>query len=137
MFDSYSLYTPVLCLMMKTNFSIGSWNIQGLGGKTEDEQFVSCLKYDINILLETWKGSDSNSNIEHFKILQKSRKKKLRSKRFSGGIIIYYKSNLHKGISEVNNVTKSENRLWFKLDKFFFGFKMCLLCSTFVIFILQ
>ena len=133
MFDSYSLYTPVLCLMMKTNFSIGSWNIQGLGGKTEDEQFVSCLKYDINILLETWKGSDSNSNIEHFKILQKSRKKKLRSKRFSGGIIIYYKSNLHKGISEVNNVTKSENRLWFKLDKFFFGFKKDLyVCACYV-----
>ncbi|CAG2193071.1 unnamed protein product [Mytilus edulis] len=108
---------------MKTNLSIGSWNIQGLGGKLEDDYFLSSLKYDINILMETWKGADSSTNIVNFNYVQKSRKKKLRSKRYSGGIIVYYKSTLHKGISEVLNVTKSDNRLWLKLDKFFFGLK--------------
>ena len=56
---------------MQANISIGSWNIQGLGGKIEDDNFISSLKYDINILQETWKGADSKCNIANFNILQK------------------------------------------------------------------
>ncbi|CAC5411506.1 unnamed protein product [Mytilus coruscus] len=118
---------------MKTNLSIGSWNIQGLGCKLEDDYFLSSLKYDINILMETWKSADSSTNIINFSYVQKSRKKKLRPKRYSGGIIVYYKSTLYKGISEVLNVTKSDNRLWLKLDKFFFGLKKDIyLCACYI-----
>jgi hypothetical protein len=39
-----------------------------------DEDFLSNLKYDINILLETWKGADFC--MPNFSIFQKSRKKK-------------------------------------------------------------
>lgn len=81
------------------------------------------MKYDINILLETWKGSNPNYNFTEFKTFQKCRKKKKSSRRYSGGIIILYKSNLHQGIS-LFDITPSENRIWMKLNKYFFGFRI-------------
>ena len=84
-----------ILLLMINNFSISSWNVKVLGSKYRDEDLLSNLKYDINILLETWKGADSDFCIPNFSILQKSRKKKKRSKRYSGGIIVLYESE-HK-----------------------------------------
>lgn len=54
---------------MINNLSIESGNINGLGDKCRDDLFMSCLKYDINIILETWKGSDSSLNLSEFKTL--------------------------------------------------------------------
>jgi hypothetical protein len=81
--------SPDNLLLMIHNFLISSWNVQGLGSKYRDEDFLSNLKYDINILL------DPDFCIPNFSIFQKSRKKKKRSKRYSGGIIVLYKSE-HK-----------------------------------------
>lgn len=81
---------------MINNLSIESGNINGLGDKCRDDLFMSCLKYDINIILETWKGSDSSLNLSEFKTLQKCRSKHKRSKRFSGGIVILKKQNCIK-----------------------------------------
>ena len=118
---------------MLNNFTISSWNVQGLGDKCRDEDFMSSLKYDINILLETWKGTDSEFNVPNFNVFQKCRKKKRRSRRYSGGIIVLFKSEYRKAISEVPNITSSENRLWFKLDAGFFGFKKDLfVCACYI-----
>ena len=123
-----------ILLLMINNFSISSWNVQVLGSKYLDEDLLSNLKYDINILLETWKGADSDFCIPNFSILQKSRKKKKRSKRYSGGIIVLYKSEHESGISEITNITTSENKLWFKLDARYFGFKNDLfVCACYTI----
>jgi len=93
---------------------------------------LSNLIYDINILLETWKSADSDFCIPNFSIFQKSRKKKKHSKRYSGEIIVLYKSEHKSGISEITNITTSENRLWFKLDARYFGFKNDLyLCACY------
>lgn len=116
-----------------SNLAISSWNIQGLGDKCRDDFFLSFMKYDINILLETWKGTDHNYNLKDYKIFQKCRKKKKRSKRFSGGIVILYKSTIHDGIKEICDVTSSENRIWLKLDKTFFGLTRDLyVCACYV-----
>ena len=72
------------------------------------------------ILLETSKGIEPNINIPDYNFFLKCRKKKKRSKRFSVGVIVAYKSVLHKGITEMKDITASENRLWLKLDKHFF-----------------
>ena len=118
---------------MSNNLTIASWNINGLGDKCRDDFFISCINYDINILLETWKGTDNELNMPDFNVLQKCRKKKRRSRRFSGGIIICYKSKLHNGITELNNITTSLNRLWFKLDKQFFGLEKDLyVCACYI-----
>lgn len=113
------------------NLSISTWNVQGLGDKCNDDNFN--IKYDINILLETWKGIEPNINIPDYNFFQKCRKKKKRSKRFSGCIIVAYKSVLHKGITEIKDITASENRLWLKLDKHFFSFNQALyICACYI-----
>jgi hypothetical protein len=66
-------------------------------------------------------------------ILQKCRKKQRRSKRFSGGIVILYKSKLHKGIYELQDMSTSKNRIWLKLDKVFFGLEKDLfICACYI-----
>ena len=115
------------------NLSISSWNIQGLGDKCRDDFFLSCLKYDINIILESWKGIDQTYNLSEYKFFQKCRKKKKGSRRFSGGIVVFYKSMIHKGITEMRDITLSDNRLWFKLDKTFFNWNKDLyICACYV-----
>lgn len=64
---------------MINNLSIGSWKVNGLEDKYRDDIFTACLKYDIDILLETWKGADANLNFPDYKIIQKCRKKNRRS----------------------------------------------------------
>lgn len=122
-------FAPLFCMNMINNLSIGSWNVNGLG----DDLFTSCLKYDINILLKTWKGTDANLNFPDYKIIQKCRKKNRCSRRFSGGIIVPYKSNLHNGITEMSDMTISKNRIWIKLDKNVFGLpKDLFLCACYI-----
>ena len=103
------------------SLSISSWNINGLGQKHRDETFKEHVKYDINILLETWKGDAPDIKIPNYFSFSKCRAKKKRARRNSGGIIVYVKEDLKKGIECVKNITKSKNRIWLKLDKTFFG----------------
>ena len=118
---------------MTHNLTVSSWNINALGDKCRDDFFISCLNSDINILLETWKGTDAQINLSNFNVIQKCRKKSKRSRRFSGGIIIFYKSKLHKGIVELTNISTSKNRIWLKMEKDFFGFKKDLyLCACYI-----
>ena len=47
--------------------SISGWNVNGLGQKHRDDMFLeSIMKYDINILLETWKGDSPDINISDY-----------------------------------------------------------------------
>ena len=50
---------------------------------------------------------------------QEKRKRKLED--IVGGIIIYFKKEFTKGITYLKGATLSQNRLWLKLDKMFFG----------------
>lgn len=118
---------------MINNLSIGSWNINGLEDKCRDDFCMPCLKYDINMLLETWKGSDSSLNLSEFKTLQKCWRKHKCSKQFSRRFIILYKSKLHKGVQELQDVTTSQNRIGFKLEKDFFGLEKDLfICACYI-----
>ena len=117
----------------KQSLSISAWNVHGLGEKTKDEFFLCKIKSDINILLETWKGECKDNNILGYNCISKSRKKKRKAKRHSGGIIIYYRKEYEKGITHIVNGTNSQNRLWLKLSKEFFGFQENVyLCAVYV-----
>ncbi|CAG2185067.1 unnamed protein product [Mytilus edulis] len=72
-------------------------------------------------LEETWKGESKEYTIPGFNTISKIRKKNKRGKRYSGGIIIFYKNSIHQGLTYVKNGSLSNNRLWLKLDKNFFG----------------
>ncbi|CAC5416804.1 EIF3D [Mytilus coruscus] len=99
----------------------------------EDQMFIDKIKSDINILLETWKGSCKDYNIEGFNCISKVRKKRKNARRHSGGIIVYYRKELEKGIQNIVIGTSSENRLWVKLGKNFFGFlEDVYMCAVYV-----
>ncbi|CAG2210414.1 unnamed protein product [Mytilus edulis] len=113
--------------------TISAWNIHGLGDKSNDDFFLNSIKSDINILLETWKGECKEYNIPGFNTFSKIRKKKKKAKRHSGGILVYYKKIYSKGISHIQEGTNSQNRLWLKLDKNFFGLTHDLyLCAVYI-----
>ncbi|CAC5416335.1 unnamed protein product [Mytilus coruscus] len=118
----------------KKKISISSWNVHGLGDKFNDNYFIEFLKNDNNILLETWKGENKNFTVSGFNLnFNKIRKKNKRAKRHSRGIIILYKKNIEKGITYIEKGTISQNRLWLKLDKTFFGFDFDLyLCALYM-----
>ena len=76
---------------------ISCWNVHGLGDKHKDENFLRYITSDINILLETWKGENQSTQIENYISITKSRKKHKKSRRHSGGIIIYVKKKHIQG----------------------------------------
>ena len=113
--------------------SISSWNINGLGQKYRDEDFLNQINYDINIILETWKGDCPDIDVPNYVSFSKCRKKNKRAKRSSGGIIVYCKKEIIKGITYLKNLTKSENRMWLKLDKNFFGIEYDIyICGVYI-----
>ena len=95
--------------------SISSWNVHGLGEKHKENLFKEKMKSDINVILETWKGENSQTQIDGFICISKSRKKHKKSRRHSGGIIVYIRKILFKGITYLSDATTSPNRLWIKL----------------------
>jgi hypothetical protein len=116
-----------------SQLSISAWNIHGLGDKIEDHIFREKLNSDINILLETWTGENKKYILPEFNTISKCRKKKKKSRRYSGGIIVYYKKTISRGVTYVNYGSKSENRLWLKLDKSFFDFEHDLyVCAVYI-----
>ena len=103
------------------HLSVASWNIHGLGDKYMDPSFIENIKSDINVILETWKGESADTQINGFVSISKSRKKNKRSKRHSGGIIVYIKKQIYPGIEYLKDGSQSPNRMWLKLNKTFFG----------------
>lgn len=81
---------------LQRELTVSSWSIRGLGDKYTDDLFID-IKSDINVILETWKGENAETQIEIFVFISKCRKKHKKSKRHSGGIIIYIKKRNFQG----------------------------------------
>lgn len=99
-----------------------SWNVQGLTNtKLNDEDFVNYIsKFEITFLCETWSSDLSNFDIEGHKCYNFARNfQNKKAKRGSGGIAVYVKQSITKGIS----IFKSYHDaiVWLKLDKLFFN----------------
>ena len=108
--------------------NIGFWNIHGLNNhKSEDDDFRTYVNsFDILGLAETL--NDSPGNLPDFMspLVIKPTKRK-RCGRPSGGITVYCKPHISKGVSEVQ---KSNFSIWIKLDQKLLG----LTKTTFVCF---
>lgn len=87
-----------------------------------DEDFFNVIQsYDILLFTETWCSESSKIDIDGYsKFVCNRPKYNRRSKRDSGGIVVYFKSWLEGKI----DLIKCDNRgiLWFKLSKNDFGF---------------
>ena len=105
-----------------TRLKLLSWNVFGLSQKLKDTEFVNILKEnDIVCLTETWTTIQSNIKLNSYECIHRMRKKKRKRGRPSGGIILYYKSYLKPGITEI--VKSHEDILWIKLSRKMFGFE--------------
>ena len=102
---------------------IGFFNINGLiGNKTFDPTFSKIIQnYDIVGLTETWHtNNECLEKIKHnfpkkYCYLENARKNMhKKSKRNSGGIVLFYKETLKKLIKPQK---KADNMLWIKIDK--------------------
>jgi len=95
--------------------NIAFWNVHGLPDHKLDDDFFSslCCKYDIVGLTETMK-QDSPRNLPGYSSPFVISSKKLKKRgRNSGGILIYVKPHIRKGLTQVKQTNFS---IWFKLD---------------------
>ena len=103
--------------------SVLCWNVEGLTlAKTTCDDFISFLSnYKIICLLETWTKKSSKIEIDGYKTLTHSYRKLVnrRAKRAGGGIIIYVRDEIHKGVKLINN--ELDCIVWLKLDRYYFG----------------
>ena len=76
--------------------------------------------YNIIVLYETWTSKHSNVKLSGFSkpIHSFRRFKNRRAKRASGGVIIYIKDEIRKGIKLIKK--NIDSIIWIKLDKQFF-----------------
>jgi len=63
-----------MCFSENKRLSITAWNVRGLADKVNDDFFTDQIKSDINILLETWKGDNKETQIPGFHCFSKIRK---------------------------------------------------------------
>ena len=90
--------------------------------KTTCEDFVSLIaKHDIICLVESWTTKKSSIELDGYKTLTHSFRRAVnrRAKRAGGGVIIYIKEELFKGVKLVKNA--QDCIVWLKLDKIYFG----------------
>lgn len=76
-------------------------------------------KYDIIYLYESWGNKNSNYEISGYHCYNLYRKfQNRRAKRNSGGVVIYVRNSIHKGVKLVRN--HHDTIVWLQLDKTFF-----------------
>ena len=81
----------------KSLLKFGSFNVEGLRGKTLDPFLVDFIQdFDFLTLVETWLLPNSKVNFEGFYSFSTFRKKHRQAERFSGGITILIKKNGEK-----------------------------------------
>ena len=113
-------------MKLKTKLTISSWNVQGLFyrnnnerfSKLHDTDFVDQIKSDIVCFLETKAQKGDNLTLKDYTLLKHCFRQR-NGKGIYGGIALYSKASITKGITILN--TKSTEYMWVKLDRFFFN----------------
>ena len=82
----------------------GVWNVRGLTSKRnyklKNSDCVHILKsYDIAMLCETWTNQLSDLSLDGYEHVAVHRTKHPRARRDSGGLVLYYKSEMAKHLS--------------------------------------
>ena len=119
---------------MSDQIKIGTWNINGLGNNAEklrDDDFIKLIEnFDIFSLVETWHTSKTKICLKGFDSLDVMRTKKCKRGRNSGGIIVFIKNTIRKGVVQLKS--KIQDSMWLKLNRNFFGIQKDLyLCVTY------
>ena len=92
------------------------WNVEGLFSSLKDPVFTNCIiDHDLLFFVETWTDNTQNIDIPGYECFSFHRqRKKKKSKRNSGGIILYCKNSYSKGIKVVKN--HNDSIVWIQLS---------------------
>ena len=106
-------------------------NVNGsLVDKLESENglYQCAQEYDCVFISEAWTNESSNVDMNGFRSFCKHRKRKRTAKRDSGGIVVYFREDIAKGVHEEE--WDNEDAMCFRLDRQVFGWSedMFLLC---------
>ena len=107
-----------------SNLKIGTWNIHGLTDEKTNCEFFKNFTSKMHVigLVETWCDSGKSYDIPGFVcICNSNRVKHKKARRNSGGVNLYVKSSLSKGVTKQESSHK--DIVWAKLDKNFFNMK--------------
>ena len=102
--------------------SVITWNIEGLTSVNKSaEDFQNLIyKYDIIVLSETWTNRLSNVDLSGFQDIHSFRKyQPCRTKRSSGGIVIFLRNEISKCVKVVLNQINC--LIWLEIDKNYFN----------------
>ena len=95
------------------------FNVENLLPKMDESDFINLMeKHDICIFTETWLVSDKKLGLSNFRDFHQVRLKLAKRGRNSGGVSIFIKKEIKKGVKFVQ---KSEGFIWVKLEKKFFN----------------
>ena len=78
-------------------------------------------------MCETWTNERSDITLEGYEHYAFHRKRKPRAKRDSGGLILYYRTNIAKGIKFLKKF--GESVIWIELDKEFFKLEQTIIIA--------
>lgn len=102
-----------------------SWNVEGLSNEKKNNKDFSdfITGFDLICLYETWTSKNSKIDlIGYSKPIHSYRRfQNKRAKRASGGLLIYIKDSIRKGVKLVKN--DIDTIIWVKLEKEFFQTK--------------
>ncbi|CAG2225469.1 unnamed protein product [Mytilus edulis] len=112
--------------MLKNKLTISSWNVHGLfyredGNrycKLNDPDFCENINSDIICLLETKADKEDNICLKGYTLLKKVARPR-KGKAIHGGIALYARTNVSKGITLIKG--NCSEFLWAKLSKTFFS----------------
>ena len=93
-----------------------------LNEKVKNELFVATVfKYDVVMLCESWSNELSDIDVKGYVRISKTRKSKKTAKRSSGGLEVYIREHLFKGIRVLD--WDFEDGLNFEFNNDFFGWE--------------
>ena len=121
-----------------TCLKLGSLNIQGNAKvKCETSDLQNLIrKHHIFAIQESWmEKGDACPHIPSYTPFRTERKKHPRANRNSGGIILYIKNTIRKGVTKVSaRANSGGDAIWVKLEKNFFGINHNIfLCSGYLV----
>jgi exonuclease III len=131
--------------MATQRLRIGSVNMNGILNKVNTDEFMDLLEqHDILCVQESWL---ENNGVKHhlwikqeqeiqkkmgYLCFKSSRTKKHKAKRGSGGVVLFFKQNLQKGLTKIQSL--NSDCLWVKMDSNFFGLEHDIyLCNAYIV----
>ena len=109
-------HQQTLVMFDKYNLKLGCLNIAGNANvKCRNDDIIRMIsRYDIFAVLESWLDPENACPlINGFANFRSERKKKCKAKRNSGGLIIYCRQELVKGVTKIKS--SSLDMIWLKL----------------------